>query len=446
MFVIYVFDLLNMHVKWIIDVDHKQAFQSSRIIMRRLHHSLFVLPRSAAIGLTVVLGLFASNAAHSEAATDPGSPPGISISASNSGDTEHDAAIVRLVQAMGIYPFAREMWGDMFGTPGQDNDPALDRFMNEVLPESWVCESLAKMFKPALAGLSRKEIDDAAKFYQSPVGKKVMQVIFRQLSEGKRVDMYAEKWSPAERAAIIRFANSPAGLAGDKLMSADASESLGEKMGAERVKDVLNAAQVKYAGLNDADLQAEADKVRDGSSKAEILAQLAVIKEYNDRLEKRQMEALAGVKPIMAHVNSQLFKDIPAQQNFAQVRDEMQKIDDTFAQAGRAMQDMVTFTTESMSALPAPQGLKKIWQNAIDTKLSAANNAMTNLTSTVHDVMDKMRELVDFLEAHQANISVDKDGKRLFANKDDLAAFQELVTQLDAAREKLRNVVKTKLN
>jgi hypothetical protein len=385
----------------------------------------------------MVLGLSANEIAYSQSAqpgTDSSASPAVSAN-----ETAHHAALLRMVRAMNLYPFAKQMWSTTFGTPGQANDPVLDRFLNEVLPEDWVYESMTEVFKPAFTGVSSRDLDDAARFLQSPVGKKYMQVVFTQMQAGKPVDLASQKWTPAERIAITKFSLSPVGVASGKMMGEEAAKALGEKLGAQRMTELLSAAQAKYAVMDDIDLQREADRVHDGNSQAGIMEQLAVIKECNDRSGRHQAEALAAIRPVMVHMGSLQPQEVLTQQSFTQVRNEMQKADDTFAQAAQAVQYMVTYTTESMTVMVAPQGLKKIWMSSLDAKLSEANNTMSGLTSTVHNLNVEMRALVDFLEAHKAGISINKEGKLIFANKDDLAAYQGLATRLDDARQKLRN-------
>jgi len=194
-------------------------------------------------------------------------------------DAEHDAALLRLVQAINFYPYFRRILTPMFTAPEQPNDPALERFLAEVVPESWVNEFLVKLFSPGLADTSSRDLDEAARFFRTPTGQKYVALQMHLTGMLKDDAGAPVKLTSAEKAAFNRFARSPGGIAfshAGSLMSSTAVGTWGEQAGKQRMLDILKAAQAKYTVMSDSDFQAEADKLHGGGGTASPVAQIAI--------------------------------------------------------------------------------------------------------------------------------------------------------------------------
>jgi hypothetical protein len=353
-------------------------------------------------------------------------------------DPERDAALARFVHAMNFYPmFKRKM--EMLYSDGNEHDPALERITSEVFPETWVNQILVDFYRPVLAKVSNKDLESGTKFLLTSAGKKFAAQAVHEAEGGQ---WPAPTWTPAEREAVLRFNLSPAGMA---LSQAGAgtvginSEKLGEQMGKERVAALMTAAQAKFAAMNDADFEVEADKLRNGAADASVVEQLAVIKEYTERSMRRMAGVFSGIEPLMRHTSNIQPKEMVTKEDLASLRKDLQAIDDAYVRANEGLQMGAQFLQDVVPLLTLPVGLKRTMQGIVD-KLKNPAEDMVRLVAAVQETTAATRALLDFTESHTSTITLGNNGKLNFANQADLDTFLSLAGNVDGARNRLREM------
>jgi len=135
-------------------------------------------------------------------------------------------------------------------------------------------------------------------------------------------------------------------------------------------------------------------------------------------------------------------KDMISQDAIAQAREDLRNIDDIYFTANEGVQMSGRFTIECANVMAVPAGVKKVWHNAFETQFKKTGEATQNMVAALQEFTGSLRAMLDFTEAHAANISLDKNGKLVFADPDDLATFRTLSTQAERSRINLRDSAK----
>ena len=395
-------------------------------------------PLSQFVCISLISSLMFCTAAYAQSGGAVYTPSG-AADTKPQADPEHEAALVRFVQAMNLYSGFKLAMAQMYAD-GNANDPDLQRFNNEVFPESWINQALVDIYRPILAKVSRKDLDASTKFLLSPVGKKFVE---QAMHDSDAVKAAAPKWTPAEREAVMRFNLSNAGMALEQAgagIGQGSSKKLGEQMGKTRVDALLATAKAKYDAMSDADFYAEATRLRNGATDIGVVDQLTIVGVYAERSMNPLKTAFSDVQPAMNHAMSLPPKDMTSKEGLASLRRDLQAVDDTYVRANEGLQMAAQDLQAFVPVLTLPSGLRRIMQNSLDGSLKKPAENMAKLAGTVQETTAATRVLLDFTESHAATITMDKDGKLQFGKQADLDSFRTLAGNIDTARNKLRDV------